>query len=132
MTRSCNHHDNCDRAERRHPGIGHCHSPDCEAATAQECPWVQSGQVHTLAGLLRPGSRGETEPGLHSGQVASSTPPIPCWSCGRDFSIGYVEGGEMVAFHALPMCAAYEACNTVAEAARFAEKCRLAEEPTLS
>lgn len=130
MTRRCNHHSNCDRVDQKHPGIGHCHDPDCESPTAENCPYVNAGHVYTFAGLLHPGS---PPSGVdRSGQQGSSTPPIPCWSCGRSFSLGYVEGGEPVAYHALPLCEAFHAANTVAEMARFSEKCRLAQNPELA
>ncbi len=119
--RTCNHHSDCDRVDQKHPGGGHCHDPDCESPTAENCPWVASGRTHTLAG-----------PGARAGQKASYAPPIPCWSCGKTFSIGYAEDGAPVAFHSLPTCTAFDRANTVAEIARFSEKCRLAESPEMS
>ena len=121
MTRRCNHHSDCDRADDKHPGGGHCHDPGCESPTAESCPWVQQSVAHTLAG-----------PGPYDGQQATSTQPVPCWSCGRGFSIGYAEDGAPVAFHALPTCDAFDAAGTVAQIARFSEKCRLAANPRLS
>jgi hypothetical protein len=127
MTRRCNHHGHCDAVDLVCPGTGHCYDPDCESPTAETCPYVNAGRVYTFAGLLRPGAMPSGVD--HTGHVGSSTPPIACWACGRDFSIGYVEGGEPVVYHALPLCSEFEAVDTVAEAARFSEKCRLAQNP---
>lgn len=120
MKRRCNHHSDCDRVDRKHPGGGHCHAPECESPTAENCAWVNTGKTGELVG-----------PGPYAGQVATSAPTLPCWSCGLAFSLGYAGDGAPVAFHALPMCEAFEQANTVAELARYSEKCRLAQSPRL-
>jgi hypothetical protein len=41
--RACNHHSDCAAVERKHPGVGHCYDPECEAPSAEHCKNVALG-----------------------------------------------------------------------------------------
>lgn len=57
--RSCNHHSDCAAVDRKHPGGGHCHDPECEASAPEFCDNVCQGPSSPWPSQPSPGPQRE-------------------------------------------------------------------------